>query len=74
MATRYKLSETQKIILRNIARGDDPFRGCHGRSQHGGWNRSYTSLCIHGFVDAHGKDLTEAGVEAAIISSDKETL
>lgn len=44
MATKKGLSFTQFTILSNMKKGLDPFYGCYGLAQHGGWDRSMASL------------------------------
>lgn len=57
-----KLTNTQVRILSNLKNGRDPTYGCHGMSQHGGWDRSLASLRRKKLVSwTGGYKLTEEG-------------
>lgn len=56
-----RLSPTQVKIMENIYDDKDPFFGCYGRSQHGGWIQSLFSLVRKDLVHFSGRSLTIKG-------------
>jgi hypothetical protein len=59
-----KLSPSQRRVLTNLYQGLPAGHHLQGRSEHGGFNGTYTSLVRLGLIQGNC-ELTDAGVEVA---------
>lgn len=69
-----KPTELQRAMLTAAEAGDNPFMGCNGRGQPGGWQAAWQSLFARGWLKATGPggrdyEITETG-RAALAGSE----